>query len=117
MTVQVSQGNVEILRQAVDAYNRRGVDAYLENHLGRVLCRVTGGGELEGTVFRGHAGIRSYVDEIIEDWGSLRIVEPEYLDFGDQIVLLAGVLGCGPAERSRGGPAVLRRRRCATARL
>ena len=66
----MSEEKFELVRRLIDAFNARD---------GEAACAVlsndaewrpayTGGGELEGAVYRGHEGFRRYLDDLAETW-------------------------------------------------
>lgn len=87
----MSRENAEIARQLLDAWARREVDAVLK------LCRediewhpaVTAGG-LEGTVYRGHRGIRDWMRDLDDVWAELTYEIEEVRDLGEGRVLMLG---------------------------
>jgi ketosteroid isomerase-like protein len=84
----MSQADVETIRAGLDALNRRDVDAMLENlHPDCELVPLRA--VLEGTVYRGHDGLRQWLADMKEDWDELRIDYEELraLDGGRVLVL------------------------------
>ena len=74
----MSQENVETVRRAFQAFNDRDVDAMLANWSDDVEMRLIGGfADLMGSEFRGHEGIRLWMDEWV---GNLDVrAEIEYV--------------------------------------
>ena len=93
----MSQENVEIFKRAIDAYNRRDVEALLETLDPEVewhsaLMIPLGG---KAAVYRGHEGIRKLfrdLDEVLDEW---QAEFPQIRDLGDWVV----AIGC---VRTRG---------------
>lgn len=81
--------NVEIVRRLQAAWDRRDVDAVLElvHEEAEWHPALTAGG-LEGTVFRGPAGIRSYLRQLDEVWAELTSHVEELRDLGEGRVLM-----------------------------
>jgi ketosteroid isomerase-like protein len=93
----MSQENVEVVKRFADAYNRRDVEAMLEDldlgiewHSGI----LTG---LEGAtaVYRGHAGFRKGLRDLYEDLGETHIEYSEIRDHGDRTVWIGRIRARG----------------------
>jgi ketosteroid isomerase-like protein len=86
----MSQENVEAFKRAVEAYNRRDIDAFLEE----IDPEVEWHGALqallesETTVYQGHEGVRQWVRDIDEALADIRLELPEIRDLGDRIVAI-----------------------------
>jgi ketosteroid isomerase-like protein len=70
----MSQENVEVVRRLVEAFNVQNFAAARAVLTDDVEWRpaYTGGGAVEGTVYRGHAGFGRYLEELAETWGRSR---------------------------------------------
>ena len=101
----MSQDRLDIVRRSVQAFNDRDVDAMLDNWDDDVVMRLVGGfADLMGTEFRGHDGIRTWMN----DWvGSIAVrAEIEALfEADDRVVVIARAVGEGDAS---GAPVALR---------
>jgi ketosteroid isomerase-like protein len=87
----MSQENVEIVRRCIDAWSRRDVDGALRLIHENIEWRpaFTAGG-LEGTAYRGPAGIRSWFSELDEVWAELSLEPNDVRDLDEgQVLLLA----------------------------
>ena len=78
----MSQENLETFKRGLDAYNRRDIDALLEELDPEVewhpaLAVLLGGGQ---TVFRGHEGVR---ESIREEDDALAVYQPEVSEIRD----------------------------------
>ena len=83
----MSQTEVEIVRAALDAYNRRDLQAVLEvidPDAEFIPLRSV----LEGTPYRGHDGMRKFFEETGEEWDELRIEGEEWRDLGDRVLVI-----------------------------
>ena len=89
----MSQEKFELVRRLVDAFNARD---------GEAACAVlsndaewrpayTGGGELEGAVYRGHEGFRRYLDDLAETWREMEGYIDELREVGEHVLLLARI--------------------------
>jgi ketosteroid isomerase-like protein len=84
----MSQENVESFKRAVEAYNRRDVEALLEELDPEVewhpALEVLLGGE--ATVYRGHEGVRELLRDTDEALGEIQVDFTRIQDLGDRIV-------------------------------
>jgi|SRR5215216_6375986 len=84
----MSQENVEAFTRALDAYNRRDVDAFLEIFDPMVethplnLAMFT----QEATVYRGHSGIREFIRDVDEVLPEMQVEPLEIRDLGARII-------------------------------
>jgi len=109
----VSQENVEIVRQATAAFSRGDADAFTELTTPNVEWKV-GLAAVEGEVFRGPEGVRSYFDRLSGAWSEFQFLAEEFRDLGDVIVVLGRLRGIGrgghvPVESPVGAVWELRR--------
>jgi ketosteroid isomerase-like protein len=93
----MSEENVEMVRRALEAYNRRDIEAVLEIHDPDVewhpaLQALLGG---EATVYRGHEGVREFLRDLDEAFAELQIVIADTRDLGDQVVAIGHAHGRG----------------------
>ena len=79
----MSQENVETFNRAISAYNRRDVEAMVEECDPEVEWRPAWG---EAAVYRGHEGIRELFREIDDVLDEVRLEYSETRDLGDQVV-------------------------------
>ena len=82
----MSQENVEIVRQSLEAYASGAVEemlAYVDPE-GELHSAIIGGAEAK--VFRGHDGFRRWLAETRESFDELSTELTEYRDLGDRIV-------------------------------
>jgi ketosteroid isomerase-like protein len=101
----MSQENVETMRAAIDAFNRRdgdGFGAVLANDAEIVPVRAA----LEGTVYRGPSAATQYCTAVEESWENLTW-EVEEIKDGDSWVLALGRIqgrgrGSGAAIDAKG---------------
>lgn len=84
----MSQANGEAFRRAIEAYNRRDVEALLreldsEIEWRPVLPVVLGG---DATVFRGHDGVRQLLQDLDEVLAERQLDFSEIREAGDHVV-------------------------------
>jgi ketosteroid isomerase-like protein len=84
----MSQKNVERFKRAIEAYNRRDVEALLQELDPEVewypALEVLLGGE--ATVYRGHDGVRELIRGTDETLGEIHVEFSKVRDLGDRIV-------------------------------
>ena len=96
----MSREDVEAFKRAIQAYNRRDIDAFLEEidpevELHGALQPLL---ESEATVYRGHEGVRQWVRDIDEALAAIRLELPEIRDLGDRIVAIGWIRARGKAS-------------------
>jgi ketosteroid isomerase-like protein len=84
----MSQQNVEALRQALDAYNRRDIDAFMERFDPMVETHPLNLAMFaqEATVYHGHDGIRRFIGDVDEVLSEIQVEVVEIRDLGERIV-------------------------------
>jgi ketosteroid isomerase-like protein len=101
----MSQEIVEIARRAFEAFNRtfaEGTDdlyALLDPDVEFIPIMAL----LEGITYKGHEGVRQWIEDVRQDWADFEPRPEHFLDLGDDRVL---VLGSWRA-RGRGGDVLL----------
>ena len=93
----MSQENVEVVRRVSDAYNRRDVEAMLDELHPEIewypwLQVQLGGG---ATVYRGHQGVRDGVRDGEDAFSEVRAELSEVRDLGDRAVAIGHLRGRG----------------------
>ena len=90
----MSEENVETVRAALEAFNRRDGEAF-----GALLARdaeiVPMRAALEGTVYRGPDAAAQYCAAVDESWENLRWEVEEIRDGGDWVLALGRIRGRG----------------------
>ena len=93
----MSQENVEIVRQAMNAYERRDLatlfafyDREIEWHIGRLMAQVMGGRQVGDfdPVYYGHDGIRAFWRSWLEAWETITFDYEEFIDAGDTVIVM-----------------------------
>ena len=93
----MSQENVEIVRRVSDAYNRRDVEAMLNELHPEIewhpwLQVQLGGG---ATVYRGHQGVREGIRDVEEAFSEIQAEQAEVRDLGERVVAIGHLRGRG----------------------
>ncbi len=90
----MSEENVEVMRMALEAFNRRdgeGFGALLAGDAEIVPVRSA----LEGTVYRGRDAAAQYCAAVDTSWENLRWEVEEIRDGGDWVIALGRIRGRG----------------------
>jgi ketosteroid isomerase-like protein len=91
-------GNVEVIQQFLAATNRRDVDAMIAlMHEDCEFVPITAA--MEGVEYRGHAGVRQFMKDLVEHWEFFDTVQEEWRDLGDRVV----ATGCWHARGRASG--------------
>ena len=90
----MSEENVEVVTRAVDAFSRGDAGAFCELTSPDIEWKV-GLAAVEGEVFRGHEGVRTYFGRLGGAWSEFHFLADEYRDLGDTVVVLGRLRGFG----------------------
>ena len=91
----MSKENVELVRRAFEAYQRRDVDGllpYIDEEF-ELRSAIVGGAE--GDVYRGPEGLRNWLADSDESFDELRIVPTEFRDLGDRVLVFGQIQARG----------------------
>ena len=80
----MSEANVEIAKRALDALNRRDVDAFMECVTSDIEFTAAMSGTVAGGSLRGREGIEALFADIRDTWEEHRMVIEEIRDLGDE---------------------------------
>jgi ketosteroid isomerase-like protein len=83
----MSRDNVEIVRKSFDAIGRWDLDALLELYDPDIKFEPLTGTRVESGGYRGHQGVRRYLEEAEAVWDEVRPVAGEITTSGDQVVV------------------------------
>jgi ketosteroid isomerase-like protein len=86
---EMLQENMEIVRALFEAFNERDVEAALDFLApdGEWGPAFSGGGLIEGAVYRGHEGVRKSYEMQAEKWEAVTADLVEVEDFGDKVLV------------------------------
>jgi ketosteroid isomerase-like protein len=92
----MSEANVDLARKAFEAFAERDMEAALaimdeDVEFLPVTANLTTG----GVPYRGHDGLRRYLDDVARVWDELRVYPSEFRDLGDTVVTLGRMYGRG----------------------
>lgn len=93
----MSEENVEIVRCAIEAYGRQGLDGTLRYYDPEIEWTSTGE-YIERATYRGHDGLRRYLGTMEEEFTDLRIEPVELIDAGEQVISSVRFTGRGKAS-------------------
>src|SRR4051794_8494178 len=86
----MQQENVDLVRRLFEAFNARDVDELVV--LSTPDCEwLPFRAQLEGTVYRGHDGIRRFVTDVDDDWDGYQIDPVEFRHSGDRVAVIGRV--------------------------
>jgi uncharacterized protein len=91
----MSQENVEIVRQALDAVNQRDTEAGLPPIDPEVELQSAIIGGAEGNTYRGHEGLRDWMAESDATFEELRVEPDEFRDLSDEVLLIGRLYARG----------------------
>lgn len=85
----MSRENVEVIRRLFDAFNRRDTARAQELWVtdGEFRPAYTGGGLVEGAVYRGHEGLAEYIALQADTWESMVAIPVELRDLGNRVLV------------------------------
>ncbi len=101
----MSQGDVEIIKRAIDAFNSRDLDALFEFVTPDYEWVPAMGAAVEDASYRGRGGMERYFEMVSDTWEEFRVVGTEFRDLGDRVLLTSRIEGRG---RGSGVPVVTR---------
>jgi ketosteroid isomerase-like protein len=88
----MSQENVEIVRGAADAFNRRDVDAWLA-HFEPDIVWYAFPDEPDPGPFHGHEAVRMMAERWMDVLSDFRMEAKEFIDAGEYVLMAARMLG------------------------
>ena len=94
----MSQEDVEIVRQGIEAWNQHDADLWLSYAAPDVEWLPAGPAAVERTVYRGHDGVASGLAAIWETWDVFHLQEGQIRDLGDSVLWLGRVKMRGSAS-------------------
>ena len=88
---------MEIVRRAVEAYEREGLDGSMRYYAPEIEWSTTDE-SIERATYRGHDGVRRFFGSFDDEFDDLRFDVEELIDAGEQVVLTLRVGGRGKAS-------------------
>ena len=96
----MSRDNLEVVELLVDAFNAQDADAacaVLDDDV-QWWPAYTGGGALEGAVYRGHAGFVRYLADLSQTWREIEGYIDDLRMAGDRALLIARIRFVGASS-------------------
>ena len=93
----MSEENLEVVRRAIEAYGREGLDGVLGYYDPEIEWTSTGD-YIERATYRGHDGLRRYLGTMEEEFKDLRIEPVQLIDAGEQVISSVRFTGRGKAS-------------------
>ena len=84
----MSQEDVERVRSAVEAWNRRDADLWATYAAPEVEWMPAGPAAVEGTVYRGYEEVASGLESVWQTWDEVSFEESEVRDLGEAVLWL-----------------------------
>ena len=95
----MSQENVEIVREGIEAWNQHDADLWLRNAAPDVEWMPAGPAAVERTVYRGHDEVVSGFAALWQTWDVFHFEEAQIRDLGDSVLWLGRVKMRGSASQ------------------
>jgi ketosteroid isomerase-like protein len=88
----MAQSEIETIQRALGAFNRRDADGMIEmiHPEGEMLPFRA---QLEGDAYRGHDGIRRFIDDMYEDWSSFEVKIDEFQELRGRVLAIGHIEG------------------------
>jgi ketosteroid isomerase-like protein len=84
----MSQENVEVVRRAVDAWNRRDPDLWRSYATPDIEWTPAGPAAVEGTVYRGHDEVVAGLESVWQTWDEVFFEESDVREFEEATLWL-----------------------------
>ena len=94
----MSQGNVEIMRKGVEAWNQHDADLWLSNAAPEVEWLPAGPAAVDSTVYRGYDECARGFAAVWDTWTAFQFQEQDVRDLGDSVLWLGRVKMRGSAS-------------------
>jgi ketosteroid isomerase-like protein len=88
----MSQENVEVVRQGVEAWNQQDADLWLSHAAPEIEWMPAGPATVESTAYRGYEEVRTGFAAVWETFEEFRLQEAEVRDLGDSVLWLGRAL-------------------------
>jgi ketosteroid isomerase-like protein len=93
----MAQESIQIVRAAIDAWNRGDFDAWISAWDERAEFYPVRA-QLEGHAYHGHDGLRRFVTEMAAEWDEVRFEVDEIRGAGEQMVAIGRLRARGRAS-------------------
>ena len=87
----MSQENVEAVRRATDAFNRRDMDGFVENWAPDAVLDWSHSRGPDAGVYQGHEEVRTFGHQFLAAWDELRIEIDTPIEVEDDVLVVENV--------------------------
>src|SRR6476469_2204803 len=94
----MSQENVEVAKERIDAFNRRDVDACTQFATSDFELFPAMAGAVDGSSVTGREGLETLFAEVRDIWEEQHVIADEFRDLGDCVLVLGRIVGRGRAS-------------------
>jgi ketosteroid isomerase-like protein len=91
----MSQANVAVVKQALDAFNRRDLDTYDDLYTPDFEWFPAMAGIVEGSGYKGRKGMTTFLAEVRDTWEEFSVLTDEFRDIGNRVLVLCRIEGRG----------------------
>jgi ketosteroid isomerase-like protein len=85
----VSQENVQIARQAIDAFNQRDIDAAFRDADPEIVLDWSRSRGVEAGIYYGHEAVREFWSDLLQIFDPLIISPDEFIESGEHVIVPA----------------------------
>jgi ketosteroid isomerase-like protein len=89
----MSQQNVELVKRALDAFNRHDLDVYDELYTSDFVGFPSVAGIVESDRYRGREGFETFLVGTRDTWDGFRVLADEVRAIGDRVLVLCRIAG------------------------
>ncbi len=97
----MSEENVEIVKEVVDAFNEGDVEAFMALTTPDFEWFPAMDRLIEGGSYRGREGIEAYFEVVSGSWEEFQVLPDEFRDLGDRVLVLGRAEGRGRSSGIR----------------
>jgi ketosteroid isomerase-like protein len=94
----MSRANVEIAKRALDAFNRRDDDAFMECTTSDFELFPAMAGAVDGSSVTGREGLETLFAEVRDIWQEQHVIADEFRELGDCVLVLGRIVSRGRAS-------------------
>jgi ketosteroid isomerase-like protein len=89
----MSRANVELVKRALDAFNRRDLDVYDELYTSDFAGFPSMAGIAEGARYTGRDGFQTFLAGLHDTWDEFRLLAEGFRAVGDRVLVLCRIEG------------------------
>jgi ketosteroid isomerase-like protein len=95
----MSEGNVAVVRQAWEAYQRRDNEAALALYDPEIEVDLRGEERVDARVYYGLEGVQEFFRDLHASFREMKVEVEEWIDAGDQVIAMVRSYGRGKRSR------------------